>query len=352
MKKKLLIAGISISLLLFSVAVVFVGFSVYILLVYSNMARGAIYMEDELPEYAQDKIGRTIKIVDWKPEDDDGRYKAVVHVKTLDRQGLNFLIRINKKGEVENDNYQELVTRDDVNNRYKESEEIKALKANGFSTITLGNEVYEEDLTMNLPEEVQLFEPAAFELLHASLPIIHRLNEKITADTGYPLEVLSVNGEWLDLTKSYENAHSIGQAFAQESPEIFYPNFYNEDMLVLHNGLEDLEETILRLRLADAELSCYELKDFESCKHYEVVIDTTEQEDGTVFHTEEKEDLDELLLVIQHLQKIDLPIERVSLYPVLVIAKADVEQDYRASEVFISPIDDIKTVRDIRFQVK
>ncbi|WP_025783947.1 hypothetical protein [Sporosarcina sp. D27] len=351
MKKKLLITGISISLLLFIAAVVFVGFSVYIFLVYSNMARGAIYMEDELPEYAQDKLGRTIEIVDWKSEEDD-RHKAIVHVKTLDRQGLNFLIRVNKEGEVENDNYRELVTREDVNNRYKESEEIKALKANGFSTITIGNEAYEEDLTMNLPEDVQLFEPAAFELLHDSLPVIHRLNEKITADTGYPLEVLSVNGGWLDLTKSYENANSIGQAFAEESPEIFYPNFYDDDMLVLHDGLDNLEETILRLRLADAELSCYELKNFESCKHYEVVIDTTEQEDGTVFHMNEKKDLDELLLVIQLLQKIDLPIERVSLYPVLVIAKADEEQDYRASEVFISPIDDIKTVRDIRYQVK
>ncbi|REB05506.1 hypothetical protein DVB69_14620 [Sporosarcina sp. BI001-red] len=352
MKKKLVISSIFISFLLFSAAVVFVGYSVYVFLVYSNMARGSNYMEDELSEYAQDKFGRTIDIVDWKLGEDDDRYKAVVHVKTLDRQGFKFLIRINKKGEVANDNYQELITRDDVNNRYKESEEIKALQAIGFSSITIGNEVYEEDLAINLPEDIQLFDPAAFEILYDSLPIIHQLNEKITADTGYPLEVLSVNDKWLDLTKSYGNVNSIGQEFARESPEIFYPNFYNDDLLVLQDGLEDLEETILRLRLADANLSCYELKDFESCKHYEVVIDTTEQEDGSVFHTNEKEDLDGLLLVIHRLQKIDLPIDRVSLFPVLVIAKAGVEQDYRASEVFISPIDDVKTVRDIRFQVR
>lgn len=57
MKKKLLNVGISISLQLFRIAVDFVGFSVYVYLVDSNMVRGANYTQNELPEYLQYKFG-------------------------------------------------------------------------------------------------------------------------------------------------------------------------------------------------------------------------------------------------------------------------------------------------------
>lgn len=185
------------------------------------------------------------------------------------------------------------------------------------------------------------------------MPFIRSLDEKVTEDTGYPLEDLYVNGELLDLTKDYETPEDIGLQLATENVTIFYPHFYFEDNNTVRDKLYEIEIVAFEMDWASLEMTCYQLIGFEACGKYELTLPRLKHADGTIFSYDDEDDLNQLLEIIQIVKQVDVPIEKIILMPILVPEKR--EDGTKMDEliertVVVHNLHDIKRIEDIQFE--
>lgn len=213
MKKKVWITSAVLAGLVLIGGLIFAGYAIYSFVALAGMVIGEPYEATQVNAYVKDKTGRTVEILKRNRKTGNPRYKEVLTVKTMDRQGVKFLIRIGQDGMIANNNFLEMEPGYDATARYDASPEVQELKKRGFRYISIGNGTpgHGDDLTMQLPEGTPLSSEKAPDVLWEALPIIRALDKRITDDTGYQLDQLNLNGKRFDLKDDFDDLEALGR---------------------------------------------------------------------------------------------------------------------------------------------
>ena len=275
------------------------------------------YSNDDLIKYVEKKYDIPIEVVSNKgriPSSFGGLEFSEAHVRTVDKEPIDFVIHINLAGHISKDNYKKQKNRFDLNRNRDHSTILNELKAHGFRNISFGDSEEDPAFHMDLPENLSIQDPDAFQLIYKALPEL-KLLQKEVLKTKYDMRSISIGGVLLNLNETYKNAENVRNKLVKNNVDIFASYLFESDFALIEPLLTLIEEQGFKTdRNMKYALKCYEMTRYDKCDAYSFILYPIEQSDNrneNKFRYDSLEDRERLFIAIREIQKVQLPIEKV-----------------------------------------
>ncbi len=275
------------------------------------------YSDDDLIKYVEKKYDVPIEVVSNKgriPSSFGGLQFSEAHVRTVDKERIDFVIHINLAGHISKDNYKKQKNRSDLNKIRENSTILNELKAYGFRNISFGDSEEDPAFYMDLPENLSFQDPDAFQLIYKALPELKVLQKEVL-NVNYDMRTISINGVFLNLNATYKNAENVRNKLVKNNVDIFASYLIENDFALIEPLLTLIEEQGFKTdRDMKYAIKCYEMTRYDRCDAYSFILYPFEQSNHrneNKFRYDSLEDKERLLIAIQEIQKVQLPIKIV-----------------------------------------
>ena len=275
------------------------------------------YSNDDLIKYVEEKYDVPIEVVSNKgriPSSFGGLEFSEAHVRTIEKEPIDFVIHINVAGHISKDNYQKQKNRFDLNETRENSTTLNELKAYGFRNSSFGDSEEDPAFYMDLPENLSFRDPDAFQLIYKALPVLEELQKEVIK-VSYDMRTISVGGVLLNLNETYKNPDNVRNKLVKNNIDTFASYIFEKDFALIEPLLTLIEEQGFQTdRDMNYALKCYEMTRYDRCDAYSYILYPFEQSNNgneKKFRYDSLEDRERLLIIIQEIQKVQLPIKKI-----------------------------------------
>lgn len=349
-----------------STTILFVSVTVILVFVGVNIVKDRFgYSDKELIHYVKEKHGVNVEIISnpGKVPGSAGLIVEDAHVRTLDKDQLEFDIHISFISMITGDTYKQVKRKHDLNDKYRSSDIFKKLKSIGFKDITFGKEVEDPPLSLSLPDDIYLASTQNFAMLFKALPILKQLKEETREEENYVMNRVSIYGAMLDLNKDYKSSEDLGNRLAASNVEEFSYQFTD----VTEQELKKMEPQLSKYGFTESEnkpeLECYQMVTYHDCHSYALVISADSEDDPTnALRYDRVKDKKVIFKVIAKAKGLEIPVKKIIIHNIYVPNKpqyqyeseSKLKEQYEDVEFYyekveIRNLDAIDKIEDIHF---
>lgn len=318
------------------------------------------YTDEDIKKYVKETHGFDVEVIknEGRRSGSDslgGLLMEDAVVKSPAPDSTQFTVYISTFGKITGDNYENVKTRQKLNQALQNSDSYAELESMGFSHIHFGKDKSVPTFTMNFIEERKFGEEETLQILYEAIPIIKEWQDK-AAEENVHFDTVDFHGLQMDLQQPYDSWRDLGNSLAAENIESFTYQFINQDK----EKVEEIEAELSDLNLYGSSLKCYEMKVYDECAAYSLKLSLDDNDNA--FRYDDQQDKENLFNSIQLVHNLDLPIEKITLR---MYTPSDLEDqiyteeelkdregyvEFATRDVEITNLGEISSVDDIYFE--
>lgn len=246
-------------------------------------------------------------------------------VQTKDEEQLTFHIHISPFGNISGDDYEEVKLRHNLNAKLRDSDMFQKLRAEGFTSISFGEESEDPAFSMMLPEGEGIGDEEVHAALFNSIPTLKKV-QKEAEEEGYKMSEIRVDDVTVPLNVEYQDAQDMANKLAADNIDAF-------TYLFLESNRAKVNDMSFEEAGFQTNLTCEKIVIYNICDTYSLTLTPIMKEDGDgEFRYDDETDRTQLFEGIQLSREIELPIDTLLVDNIIVPFKPE-NQQYTEEEL-------------------
>lgn len=236
------------------------------------------HSDSDIIKYVEDTHNMEVRIIENEGRDPSslgGLSMEDALVETVDHEAVEFTVHINTFGKITGDDYKDIVARDELNQALYHSTNYDQLKKLGFTEMQFGEEQSDDDFSMSLPEELNIYDEEALRKVYESLPVLKKLqNEAKKKNVAF--DMAYVDTVQIDLQKDYESWLDLANKLVKDNMDKFANPFMEE----AEDKMKDINDELNALGFnteREPTIECLNMDGYDDCTAYSLILYT---EDG------------------------------------------------------------------------